>query len=284
MNKATPWLLLDCHNLLWRAFHSTGKLSYKGKGTGTTFGFFRALVKLQEQFKSDRIVFCFDSEKSLRELHFKWYKETRRQRKLTHEEEEAYSDFKDQIAKIRKDYLPRAGYLNVFKQAGFEADDLIAALTQDTNKQFVIVSSDSDLYQLLSDRTCMYDPIKDRTYSNVWFKTNYQIMPEQWAWIKAIAGCKADDIKGARGIGEKTAIKYMRGEELTARQRKILSDETSRLQENYKLTRLPYPGISMENLKVMKNEFNSKEWTHICNELGFRTISKPVNVTGLSGE
>ena len=36
--------------------------------------------------------------------------------------------------------------------------------------------------------------------------------PADWPMVKAIAGCNSDNIPGVRGIGEKIASAYIRGE------------------------------------------------------------------------
>ena len=40
----------------------------------------------------------------------------------------------------------------------------------------------------------------------------YRIKPFEWHKVKAIAGCSSDNVKGVAGVGEITAIKYLKGE------------------------------------------------------------------------
>ena len=71
---------------------------------------------------------------------------------MTDEEKEAYWDFRQQVAKLRKEYLPAIGFRNILHQQFFEADDVIASVCQYSLKgsQGIIVSSDHDMFQLLA--------------------------------------------------------------------------------------------------------------------------------------
>ncbi|GAG21103.1 unnamed protein product, partial [marine sediment metagenome] len=97
---------------------------------------------------------------------------------------------------------------------GYEADDLFAGYTrQHKDKQYVIVTNDEDIYQLLNHNVAMWMLRKKPILFTVEdFIDKYGIDPGQWATIKALGGCKSDNIPGLENIGEKRALQWIRRE------------------------------------------------------------------------
>src|SRR6185503_9457013 len=157
---------------------------------------------------------CFDHGKGLREIKYPWYKETRRKKKLTDEQQSQYEAMRNQVKMLRTDIFPRLGLSNILWQDGYEADDLIASCCHNLpdGDQVVIVSGDRDMYQLLSPDVKVYHPIGGSLVTKKSFRKGYGIGPGLWAKTKAIAGDKTDDISGVPRVGITTAIKWIRGE------------------------------------------------------------------------
>jgi 5'-3' exonuclease len=98
-----------------------------------------------------------------------------------------------------------------------EADDIIAYVCEKiTDEEVIIVSTDRDLVQLLTDNRLFHDgrtgSAEILSESDVIQK--YNLIPEYWQshWLmaRAIAGDTSDGIPGIPGIGLNTAIKYVR--------------------------------------------------------------------------
>jgi DNA polymerase-1 len=108
------------------------------------------------------------------------------------------------------------------------------------------VSRDQDLYQLLSPSVCLFDPLSNGGMTEPQFRDKYGLPPSEWAEVKALAGCSSDNITGASRIGEATAVKYLRGDlhKIEGFRRKIIEAFYScgAVEQNLKLTRLPFPG------------------------------------------
>ena len=90
-----------------------------------------------------------------------------------------------------------------------EGDDIIAYCVKNRkhNEKIVIVSSDKDLTQLISDNVIVYNPrIKDFiTKDNSVEKIG--ITHENVVLEKILCGDVSDNIKGVKGIGEQTLVK-----------------------------------------------------------------------------
>jgi DNA polymerase-1 len=207
-------LLIDANSICHRAKHKFGKLTYKGKNTGVIFGFFHELLFLLNKFHPDVLACCWDGSSSIREDIYPQYKEKRKNKKLSLSTEEKASNnmFHGQFEMLRANIFPNIRWTNNFVFNGYEGDDLMASIINNNKDEFVIVSSDEDLYQLLSDRVSLYDLGKKRVYTNVDFQTEYGINPLQWANVKSIAGCTSDEVAGIQGVGVKTAIKFLHNE------------------------------------------------------------------------
>ncbi len=271
MNK---WIVLDVNNLAHRSFHSMGKLSFKGRPTNVLFGIFRDILDLRDLFNTDKFAFCFDSSSSKRKEIYSDYKGNRKIKEESEGDKKARVDLYIQIEELF-DILPDIGFQNVFEVEGYEADDIIASICYDLDidDEVIIVSTDQDLYQLLSVYTIsIYNPIKKKVITEEWFIKEYEINPSKWSCVKAIAGCSSDNIIGAFGVGEKTAIKYL-NEKLKRDTKafesiaKVLNTDFER---NMKLVDLPYSG--MPKVFLESDDIEEEDWQKVMKELGMKSL------------
>jgi 5'-3' exonuclease len=186
-------------------------LSFNGDNTHIIYGFLRQILTLAEKFKTNQFVFCWDSRQSYRKAIDPGYKK----RVLDPTKEQLIADAQRQFALLYNDVLPMMGFKNVFLVSGYEADDLMAWICYRKPDDYVVVSADEDMWQLLhDDRFCpirIYDFKKEKIINEIDFTTKYGLKPIQWTFVKAMAGCSSDTVKGIPGIGEDTAIKYLNG-------------------------------------------------------------------------
>jgi len=277
------WLYLDCHNLLYRAFYAMGKLSHDGKSTGAVYGFLRDVQMLRQEFRTDRVAFCFDHGRNKRNRIYLPYKSGRKNKKRTPEEQEAYLDFKKQIELVKTDYLPSMGFSNVLYAKGYEADDIIASLCKSDaamGDDVVIVSSDTDLYQLLTNTVSIYKPTQKELFTAKQFKQRYGIKPQEWVHVKALTGCHSDSIPGVPRFGEKTALSYLKGEKVSWWKKdelftKIQKFETLRLR-NIRLIKLPLPFTPRFELRP--DEVTLDKWRSVAQRLGITSLPAPIPV------
>src|SRR5258708_1475676 len=115
-------------------------------------------------------------------------------------------DLGEQIPYIRR--IVEAMRMPILEFAGFEADDVIGAIANraSVTHDVVIVSSDKDMLQLVSDRIHMYNPAKDDTWYDPAKTEEFMgVKPSQVADLLALKGDSIDNIPGAPGIGDKGA-------------------------------------------------------------------------------
>ncbi len=171
-----------------------------GIPTEVVFIFSNMLRKLTRTYEPQYMAAVFEGEgKTHRETEFAEYKANRT---------ETPPELIQQIPYVRK--LIEALRIPIVESAGFEADDVIGTLSRKAAAEgldVVIVSSDKDLMQLVTDHVLMLNPAKDDTwYDPAKVKEFMGVAPSQVADLLALKGDAVDNIPGAPGIGDKGAV------------------------------------------------------------------------------
>lgn len=138
--------------------------------------------------KPDHILFTWDSRKNLRRERYPLYKNRNKDR--TAEEIEEWRIAYAQYTLLRRKILPMIGFNNQFWQKGYEADDIMSKFVQEHSDEYqmTLVTSDEDMYQTLN-HCRIYKLTTNKFYSYKDLFTEYQINPNKWKDVKAIAGC-----------------------------------------------------------------------------------------------
>lgn len=199
-----PLFLIDGHNLLYRAFFALPRLTAPdGRPTHAVFGFARVLLKILREEDPGAVAAVFDSrEPTARHALYPAYKANR----LKQPEE-----LSSQIPLV-KETIDALGIPRI-EIPGVEADDVIgtlAAMAEDEGRGVVIVSSDKDLYQLVSPKVRIRDGIRERTVGEEEVREAFGVGPDRVADLLALAGDPSDNVPGVPGIGEKTAAELIR--------------------------------------------------------------------------
>ncbi len=170
-----------------------------GLATEAVFIFNNMLRKLAKQYEPDYMAAVFESEEpTLRLQEFAEYKANR---------VETPPDLLEQIPAVHR--LLDAMRIPVVESAGYEADDVIGTLARRAEKsgcEVVIVSSDKDMMQLVTEHVSMLNPAKDdEWYDPAKVKEFLGVRPDQVTDLLALKGDAVDNIPGAPGIGDKGA-------------------------------------------------------------------------------
>jgi DNA polymerase-1 len=197
--------LIDTYGFIFRAYHARARTqappmrTTTGLPTEAVLIFNNMLRKLSKTFAPQYMAAIFESlGKTHREEAFAEYKANR---------SETPPDLITQIPYVER--LLAALHIPVIQYPGFEADDVIGTLSRkaaEAGCEVVIVSSDKDMLQLVTDRVSMLNPAKDDTwYDPAKVKEFMGVEPRQVADLLALKGDAVDNIPGAPGIGEKGA-------------------------------------------------------------------------------
>ena len=146
-------VLVDGNNLLFRSYFATaytGNIMKNSKGfpTNALYGFINMINKIVEEENPEYMAVAFDIGTNFRKQKYSFYKEGRNK---TPEE------LIMQMPKARE-VLDAMG-IKYFELEPYEADDIIGTISkmteEDPDAYTLIVSSDKDLLQLVSDETEM---------------------------------------------------------------------------------------------------------------------------------
>jgi len=203
MSKKTV-TIIDTFGFFFRAFYALPPLSNKnGFPTGLLTGFTNFISTLQKDHSSDYIVFALDSKgPTFRNEIDPNYKANR-----SAPPEELVMQLP-----IAIEWIEKMGFASR-SQVGFEADDIIASLTQNAISQGMnvrIVSHDKDLYQLIEDdHVVLVDAIKRKVINEQECFDKHGVHPSQFIDFQSLLGDSADNVPGVKGVGKVTAQKLL---------------------------------------------------------------------------
>lgn len=248
-------------------------LTHNGKSTGAIFGLMRDIVQLQDVHNTSRLVFCFDRGRSLRCKEYAPYKANRQDNVIDEEQRNARREVRRQIHLLRSKYLKQIGYRNVFSRWGYEADDIIASVANTIaakQQRAIIVGTDKDLYQCLSPRVSIWNPITSKMLTHESFEAVHGISPTQWIDVLAMAGGH-DNIEGIRGVGDITARKFLSGKlRADSKAFDLIVKGNAIWKRNRDLVELPYPGTP--EFKLRDDKVSDQAWKDVAKQLGLRSL------------
>ena len=261
------WTIIDTNFLIWREFFAAGNR----EPVPSVIGALACGAEIVSHYAAIGVVWCFDVAPYNRSALFPEYKASRIA-KTPDTDAKSKEELRLLTGRLHTSILKGAGVKNIVALSGFEADDHIAAAVKALSKkdEAVIVSRDADLFQLLSPRVRMYDPVGRAEYTRDSFREPWNIHPSEWPQVKAIAGCSTDDVPGVDGVAEVTAAKYLKSEmnrmsPTFAKIRNFI--DTPDYARNVTLCSLPFPGTPPGQLSP-DSVPTTQTWAKVCQLLG----------------
>jgi DNA polymerase-1 len=199
-----PLYVLDGYSLIYRSYFAFIKnplRNSRGKNTSAVFGFFRSIFALFQEKKPEYFAIILDSKTpTFRHEMYPEYKMTR---------QKTPEDLREQIPIIEE--IAAALGIPAIRVDGVEADDIMATLArrcEEEGRPCYIISGDKDLLQMAGggvkvlrpDKTGFQELGRDEIFAS------WGVYPEQIADYLSLTGDSSDNVPGAKGIGEKTAL------------------------------------------------------------------------------
>ena len=202
-------LLIDGHSMAYRAFFALPAENFttaQGQHTNAIYGFATMLLSLLTTEKPTHVAVAFDvSRKTFRSEIFPEYKANRAK---------TPDEFRSQMSYLHD--LVSAFGITTFEVDGFEADDIIATIAKQAEREdaeIFICTGDRDSFQLVNEKTTVLYP--KRGVSDLARMTpqavqdKYGMSPEQYPDFAALRGDPSDNLPSVPGVGEKTAAKWI---------------------------------------------------------------------------
>ncbi|MDQ3993375.1 MAG: 5'-3' exonuclease [Actinomycetota bacterium] len=236
-----PLLAVDGDSLAHRAYHALPRSIEGGDGrpANMLLGFANMLLSVWEAEQPRTVFVGFDS------IGHPTYR---------HELLPGYQGGRDFPPELTSqlDRLPELVEALGFawaKQAGYEADDFLAAAVMvegERGGETLVLTGDRDLFQLASEKTTILMPKRGvselQRVGPAEVRERYGVEPEQVPDFVALRGDSSDRIPGARGIGDSRAAMILREHETldAAIESGVFQNQADELRKYARLTRLQY--------------------------------------------
>ncbi|MDX2004698.1 MAG: exodeoxyribonuclease III [Meiothermus sp.] len=293
--RPTSTILIDGHSLAFRMYYGVPPVKAPdGTPVHAVLGFARALLEVYREAGGDptretlapegpAMLVVFDAPvATFRHQLYPDYKGGR---------DEIPADLPAQIRLIKR-LVDAMGWVRL-EVAEVEADDAIGTLAKHAEAAGIpslIVSSDRDLFQLLSPLTKVRSK-EGRPIGPEELRAQYGVTVEQWVDYRALTGDTSDNIPGAKGVGEKTAAgllqKYgslegilaaLQGPDLERPLRLVQASEAS-VRLSHELAKLKLDvetGVGLEEAATVVR--SNEALGRLLDELGFKSLKRELHL------
>ncbi|HAG52558.1 MAG TPA: DNA polymerase I [Alphaproteobacteria bacterium] len=280
MTQKQKVIIIDGYNFLFRAFYAIRELTREdGLHTNALYGLANMTLKAIDYLQPDMCVVALDSGKKT--FRNEIYSEYKANRKAPPEELMQQFEYVEPL-------LQSLG-VQVLKEPGFEADDIIATFAAKIDREkydLVIVSSDKDLMQLINGQVYMFDAGKQMELRAEEVMDKFGVTPDKVVEVQALIGDSVDNIPGVKSVGPKTAAQlineygnlenlYENIENITKAK---LKENLTTYKENAFLSRELatlktdiYPQV---NEYLLNYEITTEKAVEYTTFLGFKTLAK----------
>jgi DNA polymerase I len=198
--------IIDGKSVFYRGYYAMPNLSTKeGVSTGGVYGFAVMALEVIKKIKPDYVCVAWDKPKTNIRKRLELFPAYKAGRKP------APSDFYEQIPLLHE-LLDAFGW-PLYGLDDYEADDIMGTLSVQAAEKGLdtaLITSDLDMLQVINENVHVYALKKGLSNIDLFhperFKEKYGIEVEQFLDLKALKGDSSDNIPGAPGIGEKTAV------------------------------------------------------------------------------
>jgi len=275
-------VLIDSFALIFRAFYGIpASLTKDGHPINAAYGFTSALLASIKELQPEYLVAAFDLPKpTKRHTDYAEYKATRKPMP---------DDLVPQIQYCKK--VLDTMNIPIVAAEGYEGEDIIATIVhQVKNEQmeFIIVTGDSDTFQLVDKQTKVYSMARGTAqaalYDEKKVTERYGLCPADFVDFKALKGDSSDNIPGVPGIGEKTACKliqeyhnleniYENIEKITGKVQTLLKENKEMAFLSRKLSQIQSDAPIQFNLADARiHDFDRAKTIKLFEELSFKSL------------
>lgn len=192
-------VVVDAHSLIYQVFHALPPMtSSGGLPVNAVYGFVGDMLELVDRKQPDYLIAAFDkSEVTFRNELFPQYKANR---------DSMPDELRQQIPLIRQ-AIDAMG-IGIMEQGGFEADDLLATVSakvEAAGGRCLVVTSDKDCRQLITDKTLIYNIRKNEEIDAAKLWDLWGVRPDQVIDYQSLVGDPVDNVPGISLIGPKLA-------------------------------------------------------------------------------
>ncbi len=297
-------MIIDGLNMFLRSYIVVPSMDKTGAPNGGTYGFMKSLQKISGMFQPDEIIVCWDGEGG---------SQKRRQIDSNYKAGRSPVRFNRRLIDLSPAETEKNKYNQQYRLMEYlndlpiiqimidyiEADDVISYVVQHEKYrdwEKVIVSSDKDFFQLISEDCKLYRPIQDELVDYPTLIEEHKIHPKNFALARSLVGDKSDNLPGVPRVGLKiVAGKFpflkeskqyevedvMQHCESVSKRLKVhesILEHDVLVQKNYKIMQLYSPSIS--KMHKQQINFSLKEFEAAMEKL---ELTKKLHCDGING-
>ena len=292
----STYLLIDGHSQAFRAFFGVNRefSTSRGEPTGAVMGFFRKLFSVLREYQPEGVAVAFDKGSTWRHEEFVEYKATR---------DSMPDEMRSQMDRIEQ--ILDALRIPSITLENFEADDILGALARQAaagGHDVLILSGDRDMFQLVDDRVRVLYTSGGPSPTTKPFGVKEVaeryggLDADQFLEMKALVGDNSDNIPGVPGVGEKTAMRFLKEygslDELYSRIDEVKGPKTQQnlrdAEEDVRRNKRLMTIVCELDVKFDPEAFRLQEYDggavrRIFEELEFRTLQRELDQLGDDG-
>ena len=192
-------IIIDGNYVLHKNFYVFKNFKNENYMTGTTYGFIKDILKLNQRFNTNDIHVTWDSKSFRKEINSE-YKSNR----VRDPENNPYQDFD-----LVQEAIDSIG-IKQYKIPEMESDDLIYSLSKRFD-DVIIYSRDKDLLQCINNNVKILSDIDGELIGEKEFEQNYgfKFTRDNFVLYKCVVGDGSDNVKGIYRFRKKDIVEYI---------------------------------------------------------------------------
>ena len=263
-------IIIDGNYVLHKNFYVFKNFKNENYMTGTTYGFIKDILKLNERFNSNDIHVSCDSRSFRKEINSD-YKSNR----VRDPENNPYQDFD-----LVQEAIDSIG-IKQYKIPEMEGDDLIYSLSKRFN-DVIIYSRDKDLLQCINSNVKVLSDIDGELIDENEFEKQYgfKFSRDNFVLYKCVVGDGSDNVKGIYRFRKKDIVEYINTGTMKPKSLEIFLQNQELINNNKKMFEL----VNVEKLDPMfESQYNVDKINKVFEKTKIKTFISE-EIKKLNGE
>jgi 5'-3' exonuclease len=236
-------IIIDGNYVLHKNFYVFKNFKNENYMTGTTYGFIKDILKLNQRFNSNDIHVTWDSRSFRKEINSD-YKSNR----VRDPENNPYQDFD-----LVQEAIDSIG-IKQYKIPEMESDDLIYSLSKKFN-DVIVYSRDKDLLQCINNNVKILSDIDGELIDENEFEKQYgfKFSRDNFVLYKCVVGDGSDNVKGIYRFRKKDIVEYINTGTMKPKSLEIFLQNQELINNNKKMFEL----VNVEKLDpIFESQYN----------------------------
>jgi 5'-3' exonuclease len=250
-------IIIDGNYVLHKNFYIFKNFKNEKYMTGTTFGFIKDVLKLNERFNTNDIHVTWDSRSFRKEINSD-YKSNR----VRDPENNPYQDFN-----LVQDAIDSLG-IKQYKVNDMEGDDIIYSLSKRFSN-VIIYSRDKDLFQCINDNVKILTELEGELIGENEFEKNYgfKFSRDNFVLYKCVVGDGSDNVKGIPRFRKKDIVEYINTGIMKQKSFDIFNENQELINNNKKMFEL----VNLDKLDpIFETQYSDEKINDIFNKTSIK--------------